>query len=112
MTRRQERVSEQIHRVLSELLTFEMQDPQLANLTISRAEITGDLRHATAYVLPHGGEEEMKQDLAALRHAQGFLRRQLAERLQLRFAPDLSFEWDEQSAQEEHLQKLLDELKE
>ncbi len=112
MTRRQERVSEQIHRVLSELLTFEMQDPRLANITLSRAEITGDLHHATAYVLPHGSEQEMKQDLDALRHAQGFLRRQLAERLQLRFAPDLSFELDEQSAQEERLQKLLDELKE
>ncbi len=112
MTRRQERVSEQIHRVLSELLTFEMQDPRLANITLRRAEITGDLRHATAYVLPHGSVAEMQQDLEALRHAQGFLRRQLAERLQLRFAPELSFEIDEQSAQEERVQKLLDELKE
>ncbi len=112
MSRRQERVGEQIHRVLSELLTFETQDPRLANLTVTRAEITGDLRRATVYILPYGTAEETQAAFEALRHAQGYLRHALAERLQLRFAPELDFAIDEQTAQADHVQQLLDNLKE
>ncbi len=110
MSRRQDRVGEQIHRVMSELLTFETQDPRLANLTVSRAEITGDLRHAIIYVLPHGRADDMAEAFAGLGHARDFLRRRLAERLQLQFAPEITFAWDEQNTREEHLQSLLDEL--
>ncbi len=112
MTKRQARVGEQIHRVLSELLAYEMQDPRLANISLGRTEVSGDLSHATVYVLPQGTPEELQEQLAALRHAQGFLRHELAETLQLRFVPELRFALDEETVREERLQRLLDELKE
>ncbi len=111
MSKRQERVSEQIHHAVSELLTFETQDPRLANLTLTRVEITGDLRRATVYILPGSTPEETKAALAGLHHAQSYLRRGLAEQLQLRFVPELDFALDEQTAQADRVEKLLDELK-
>ena len=111
MSKRQERVSEQIHRAVSELLTFETQDPRLDNLTVTRAEVTGDLRRATVYILPGRTPEETRTALAGLHHAQNYLRRALAEQLQLRFVPELEFAIDERTAQANRVEKLLDDLK-
>jgi ribosome-binding factor A len=110
MGRRQERVAEQIHRTISDLLTYQTQDPRLAGVTVSGAEITGDLRRATVYILPKNSPAETTEALRGLEHAQGYLRHELAERLQLRFAPELSFAMDERHAQAEHWQQLIDQL--
>ncbi len=110
MSHRQERVSEQIHRTLSELITFESEDPRLAHVTISRVEVTGDLSRATIYILPNGNADDLQQAFEGLKHAQGYLRRQLARHLQLRLAPEIHFVLDEQAVRDEHLQQLLDDL--
>ena len=110
MTRRQERVSEQIHRAISELLTFQTQDPRLAGVTVTNVDITGDLRRATVYVQPRATQAETVELLEGLQHAHGYLRRQVAERLQLRFAPELRFAIDENTANESHIQELIDQL--
>ena len=102
-------MSEQIHRVISELLTFETQDPRLTNLTVTRADITADLRHATVFVLPHGSAEDTTETFAGLEHARNYLRHQLAQRLQLRFAPEITFALDEQVGKDERSKELLDE---
>ncbi len=112
MTKRQERVGVQVRRVLSELVAFELQDPRLANVTVSRVEMTGDLSRAKVYILPTGGPEEMKQVFQGLEHARGYLRHQVAERVQLRFAPEIVFALDQQGINAERVQKLLDELQE
>jgi ribosome-binding factor A len=110
MSRRQDRVSEQIHRVLGELLVFHTQDPRLTNVTVTHVDVTSDLRRATIFVMPRETDAETKATLAALTHAHKFLRHGLAGRLQLRFAPELEFAVDEASAQSEHVMNLLDQV--
>ncbi len=110
MNHRPERVGEEIKRTLVELLTYETQDSRLAGVTVMHVDVTGDLRRATAYVLPAHEASQTQEILSGLGHAQGYLRRRLAERLQLRFVPEIRFAVDQESPRAERVEHLLDEL--
>jgi len=106
-TRRQRRVAEQIHRELSLLLMHEVRDPRLADITITEVEVTRDLLIAHVYFTVLGGADEQEQALAGLAHAHGFLRTQVAGRVQLRFAPDLTFHIDKSAEYGRRIDDLL-----
>lgn len=95
-SQRQLRVGEVIRRRLSEVLTrADHHDPELAgfSITVSEVRASPDLRVATAYVMPLGGESE-EAALAALGRNRGALRHLVARGLDLRFAPELRFALD------------------
>jgi ribosome-binding factor A len=109
-TRRQQRVSELIHRELSQLLWREARDPRLADVTITHVRITPDLLLARVYFSVLGGAEEEKAAQAGLERATGYLRSQLAARVQLRLAPELVFEVDRSAEYGRRIDQLLDEI--
>jgi ribosome-binding factor A len=111
-SRRQLRVAEQIHRELSLLLMFETRDPRLAGLTITGVTVTADLQLARVYYTVLGTAEEWKEVLAALEHAKGYLRTQVAQRIQLRFAPELVFHADHSAEYGQRIDEILDRLQE
>jgi ribosome-binding factor A len=92
--RRTLRVSEAVREELSEIIGFEMEDPRLLEVDVTEVHVSPDSRHATVKIAPRGDEKQQNQSLAALEHASGFLRRELAFRLQLRHVPELHFERD------------------
>jgi ribosome-binding factor A len=94
MSRRTERVSDQLVRELNHLLLREVRDPRARLATISRVEVSADLHHARALVSFLGNEDERAACLQALRGASGFLRSKLGARLRLRTTPELAFEID------------------
>ncbi|MBI2845618.1 MAG: 30S ribosome-binding factor RbfA [Chloroflexi bacterium] len=106
--RRQERLNELLHQELSELLSRTSKDPRLQGFTVTRVETTADLRQARVYVTFLGTDEEKKGALQALDHARGFLRSQLASRLEMRFVPEVSFHLDPSL---ERGQRILDLLR-
>jgi len=79
---------------LAELIGFELDDPRLAAVDVTGVRVSPDSRYATVKVAIRGDERGQRQSLAALEHASGFLRRELARRLELRCVPDLRFEQD------------------
>jgi ribosome-binding factor A len=87
---RAERVGHEIQRYLSEMLQVELRDPRINLASITRVELSHDMRHAKVYV---SAVTPQDRDLAteALQHARGFLRRGLAARISLRVTPDLQF---------------------
>lgn len=87
---RAERLGHEIQRFLGEMVQFELRDPRLHLASITRVEVSHDMRHAKVYVSAVTPED---RDLAAeaLQHARGFLRRGLAARISLRVTPDLQF---------------------
>jgi ribosome-binding factor A len=109
-TRRQLRVAEQIHRELSTLLMFEARDPRLAGITITDVNVTPDLLIAHIYFTMLGGEEEQAAAMAGLAHAKGYLRTQVAERIQQRSAPELIFHIDQSGERGERIDRILDQL--
>lgn len=96
-SQRQLRVSELIRRRLSDVLNQgDIHDPDLNRLSITVGEVrcSPDLRVATAYVLPLGGENR-EEALAALRRNRSEIRRVVSRGLQLKFAPEIRFAIDE-----------------
>lgn len=95
-SQRQLRVAEVIrHRLAEVLARGDVHDPDLARLSITVSEVVAspDLKHATAYVMPLGGEGA-EEALKALRRSRAELRHLVARDLGLKFAPDLRFELD------------------
>src|SRR5271155_173142 len=94
-THRLARVSEAIREVASETILFELRDPRVKMVTVTRAEVSGDLQHAKVHVSIMGTDKEQLLALRGLRHASGFVQARLADRLQTRFTPVIQFVVDE-----------------
>src|SRR4029077_851469 len=94
-TYRLARVAEAVREVASETILFEMRDPRVKLVTVTRAEVSGDLQHAKVYVSIMGTEKEHTLTLRGLKHAAGFIQARLAQRLQTRFTPVVTFVLDQ-----------------
>ncbi len=105
--RRTLRVSEAVKEELSEIIGFEMEDPRLLDVDVTDVQVSPDSRHATIKVGLRGDERNQHQSMAALEHAAGYLRRELALRLQLRHVPELHFEQDKNPNVEGRIDFLL-----
>src|SRR5438876_11107004 len=88
---RLERVSEVVREVTASTILFELRDPRVKLVTVTRAEVSGDLQHAKVYVSVMGSEREQQLALHGLQHAAGFVQAKLADRLQTRFTPVVAF---------------------
>lgn len=107
---RQRRISDQMHEVLSEIFLRELSDPRLYGLTIMSVKVDRELSHANIFVAALGEPERAKEILQGLDRANGFLRRQVANRMRLRTMPQLHFHWDELVEQSHEVASLLDDL--
>jgi len=110
-TRRQERIAQLLHDELTVIVT-ELSDPRLddALVAVTSVTVSPDLRDARVYVEHQLGHEANRQVLDALAHAEPFMRRNLVERLDLRFVPHLNFHVDETSLRARRIDELLDQL--
>ncbi len=109
-SRRQRQVAELVHRELSQILLFEAKDPRVTDITITDVEVTADLQLARVYFTVIGGEEQTQEALDGLLHAKGYLRSQLAGRLELRLTPDLDFEVDRSAVYAQRIEALLEQI--
>jgi ribosome-binding factor A len=110
-TQRQLRVGETIRRALADVLArSDVHDPDLNRMSITVGEVrtSSDLKVATAYVLPLGGEGK-DEVLKLLARNKGELRRQVSKKLTLKFAPDLRFQLDETFDQMDETRRMLSE---
>jgi ribosome-binding factor A len=103
------RVAEAIREAASETILFELRDPRVKMVTVTRAEVSGDLQHAKVYVSIMGTPSEQKLTLHGLRHATGFVQAKLAQRLQTRFTPALTFVLDEGVKNSLEITRLINE---
>ena len=107
---RSERVGERIHQEISIMLDRELADPRLANVNVTRVEVTGDLRLAKVYVTQRVADADEKEMLEGLARASGYIRRQLAKNLDLHFAPEIRFYKDRAIEMGEHFLQVLDQV--
>ena len=94
-SRRQDRVGTLIQRELSEIIQRSVKDPRVAFCTVTQAEVSPDLKYADVKVSVIGDEAQKDKTLAGLKSAAGFLRREIGNRLTLRYSPELRFAIDE-----------------
>ena len=102
-----EKLQELIKQEMSKMLLKELKDPRIGFVTVTDVEMTGDLREAKIYVSIMGGAEQVKSSLEGLNSALGFIRREIGQRVRLRFTPEISFALDTSLDYGDHIQKLL-----
>lgn len=94
------------------LLMHKVRDPRLAEVNITSVEVTPDLLIARVSFTVMGDADESREALAALKHAAGFLRTQLAGQVRLRLAPELVFELDKSAEYGRRIDELLAQVAE
>lgn len=95
---------------LSRLILTEAHDPELRNVTVTEVEMPPDLKSARVYFSVLGQEKERTRGAEALDRAAGYLRREVAQRCGLRFAPELHFFPDRSLERGARIEQLLAEV--
>ena len=108
---RKDKVAEEIRREVSLIIQEELRDPRLGFITITRVELTPDLRFARIFFSVYGDEKQWQDTQAGLDHANGFIRRMLGERLGLRFVPEIAFRIDHSSEYSVLIESQLAEIR-
>ncbi len=112
MSRRTEQVGQEIQRILSEVLEFDLKDPRVGFATITSVNVTPDLQRANVNVSVLGDDDERRESLRALERANGFLRRRIGEELSLRQVPELKLHLDTSLDHALRIGELLNEVEE
>jgi ribosome-binding factor A len=108
-SQRQLRVGELIRHALAEMLSRgDIHDPVIEShmITVPEVAMTADLRLATIYVMPLGGRDA-KPVIEALERNKKYLRGEISRRINLKFAPDIRFRFDERFGEAERIEKIL-----
>lgn len=104
---RSQRIADRIKEDLSEILLQEVSDPRLVGISITDVEVDRELAYAVVYVSALEGSERAAEILEGLEHAQGFLRKSLSQRIELRTFPRLRFRWDPTFEQAERIERII-----
>lgn len=108
---RSEKVQEFIKQELSKIILTDLKDPRLGFVTVTKVEVTGDLRSAKAYISLMGSDAEKAASWEALQRAVGFMRTEIGKRIRMRFTPELSLHIDESLDYSARIQELLIKIK-
>lgn len=106
------RINMEVHRELSEIIRTEIKDPRVSSAmtTVVAVEVTPDLKYCKAYISVLGGEEAAQNAVAGLKNAVGYIRRELARRINLRNTPEISFVLDQSIEYGVNMSRLIDEV--
>jgi len=109
---RPDKVAKAIKREVSNIIQVELKDPRIGFVTVTNVEITSDLRFAKIYFSTLGTRQEEKKNLDVLNCASGYIKRLIAQRIKLRFIPEIVFKVDRSAEYSIHIQEELDKIHE
>jgi|SRR3954463_14500189 ribosome-binding factor A len=92
---RKDRLASEIVKETSKIILYELRDPRKGFVTVTRAKVSDDYRYAKIFVSIMGTPKQKKTVLGGLKHAQGFVQKELSRRIQMRSFPEINFELDE-----------------
>ncbi|HOO57940.1 MAG TPA: 30S ribosome-binding factor RbfA [Anaerolineaceae bacterium] len=106
------RINDRFKEVLSVILLTKIEDPRLADVSVTDVKVDRELDYANIYVSAPQGRVREKEVLEALNHAAGFLKYELANEIDLRIMPKLRFFWDVTPERADRIDTLLALLRE
>lgn len=109
---RLQRIADRIRKELSDMLVRQVADPRLSGISITDVKVDRELAYADVFVSAVEGHERSKEVLDGLHSATGFLRHELAGRIDLRVSPRLRFHWDPTPEKADHIEQVLAALRE
>ena len=90
------RISEEVKREVSEIIQNDLKDPRVSGMiSVTKVNVTNDLRYAKVYISVLGNDEDRKHVLEGLKNASGFIRKEVGQRINLRYTPEMVFEIDD-----------------
>lgn len=105
------RINGEVQRTLAEIIRGEIKDPRIGPLTsVLAVEVAPDLKTCKAWISVYGDEEERENTLAGLNSAEGFIRSQLAKKINLRNTPEITFLMDQSIEYGVNMAKRIDEV--
>ena len=105
------RINAEVLRELSEIIRTGIKDPRIHPMTsVVSVEVTPDLKYCRAYISVLGNEDAAKATIEGLKSAEGYVRRELARRINLRNTPELKFILDQSIEYGVNMSKLIDEV--
>lgn len=107
---RADRVQRELQREISTILHEDLKDPRIGFVTVTRIELTGDLRFAKVYYSILGDEANKESSKDGIQSAAGYIRKLVGERLNLRYVPELSFRLDGSIEYSINLEKTFERL--
>ena len=108
---RSDRVGGLIQQVLSEILNKDIGDPRLKMATITAVEVSRDLRLARIYFTTPGGKQKKDAAIEGFNSARGFIKKALAQEIDLKYMPDIKFSYDESLEYGAHIEALIKSTK-
>jgi ribosome-binding factor A len=110
--KRSDRIADQLHREIAELVMRRVKDPRVQAVTITGVEVSRDLQHANVFYCITGkpGDKEKETVAEGLNKAKGFIRQELGKRLTMKHLPQLSFRYDQSFDYGEKIERLLKEI--
>jgi ribosome-binding factor A len=110
MSRRLLKAAEAVREVVSMAILTELRDPRVKNVTVTGVEVMPDMKSAKVLVSIMGSEKEQKLSLDGLQNAAGFLQRKIADRIETRYTPRLTFVMDKGVKNAIEINRILHEV--
>ncbi|MCS6873600.1 MAG: 30S ribosome-binding factor RbfA [Pyrinomonadaceae bacterium] len=107
---RPKRIAEALREEITEIVSYELEDPRIQSISVTKVVVSDNLRDASVYVLVEGTEEEILKTMQVLRNAERFVRRQLALSMNMRRVPYIHFIRDTVEERAMKVERLIDEL--
>lgn len=105
------RINGEVQRVLAEVIRGEIKDPRISPLTsVLAVEVAPDLKTCKAWISVYGDDQAQADTLAGLKSAEGYIKNQLARRINLRNTPEIRFIVDQSIAYGVKMSKLIDDV--
>ena len=108
---RLDRIGGRFREELSEILLLKVNDPRVAGISVTDVKVDRELTFADVYVSAVEGAVRSSEVIEGLEHANGFLRHELADRIDLRIFPRLRFHWDPTPERADRIEKVLADLR-
>ncbi len=105
------RINDEILKELSQIIRGELKDPRIGAMTsVIRVETTQDLKYCKVFVSVLGDEKEKENVMKGLKNAAGFIRRLIAQRINLRYTPEMIFKLDESAEYAIRMDQLINQI--
>ena len=109
-SRRLLKAAEAIREVVSMAILTEVRDPRVKHVTVTMVEVAPDMKSAKVHVSVMGDEKQQRLSLAGLQHSAGFLQKRIADEIDMRYTPRLSFELDKGVKNSLEVARILSEV--
>ncbi len=105
------RIEEEIKKIISSIILNDLKDPRISGLlSVTGVEVSNDLKYANIYISIYDEKEKCESSIKALNNTKGFIRKQLASRIKLRYTPELNFKLDTSIQYGNHIDEILNQI--